>query len=123
MRLAPLQKLLEETVAFARRERGRLRLLCREELIELSTLGLRGLSMRAQPFLRAVEPLPAGEHGGEIGLAPFRMPGRFLEFGELREEGIDEFRDPPVAIGVLRPVIGDQCYARGDRLGGLARPE
>src|SRR6185369_8060036 len=100
-RLGPCQKLLEQPVALCRRGRRRLRLAGGKEFVELVALGLRRRRMHAQPFFRALEPLPARQHRCEIGLAPFRMPRGLLEFCEPRKERFDELLDAPVAIGIL----------------------
>src|SRR4029077_9561582 len=102
----PLQEFLEQPVALLRRQCGGLFAPAHEELLELVALGLRR-GIAAQPLLRALEALPARQHRGEVRLAPFRMARGSLEFGELREEIVDELLDAAVTIRALRPVERD----------------
>src|SRR5262249_23314384 len=97
----PLQELPEQPVAFRPGQRRGLLTAVRNELVELLALSLPGSIVLAQPFLRAGETRPARQNGGEIGLLPFRMTRRLLEFSEPREEVLDEPLNAPVAIGAL----------------------
>ena len=76
----PLEKFLEQPVALFGRKRGRLLAAPGKELVELLALGL-WRCVPAQPFLGALEALPARQHGGKVCFLPFRMARRFLEFG------------------------------------------
>src|SRR4051812_25584240 len=107
----PLEKFLEQPVAFARWQRSSLLAAAGEEIVELIALALRHAAALAQPLLGAFEALPTRQNRRQIGLAPFRMARRLLEFGEPREEVLDELLDATVTIRALRPVERDQPRA------------
>ena len=90
-----MQEFLEQAIALLGRQRGGLLAPADEELLELVALGLRR-GIAAQPFLRALEALPAGQHRGEVCFPPLRMPRCFLEFGEFWKKIIDEPLDAPL---------------------------
>src|SRR5262252_8335556 len=113
----PLQKVLEQLIAFGlgQRPAARLGRLSGLLLSSLLLLPLARQHLRAEireRCLGAVEPFPAPYRGEEIGLAPFRIARRLLKFGEFRKERFHEPVDALVAICALRPVVGDQ-HARG----------
>src|SRR4051812_11189756 len=81
----PLQEFLEQPVALLGGKRGRLLAPAGKELVELVALCLRR-SVAAQPFLGALEALPAGQHRREVRFLPFRVARGFLEFGQFWEK-------------------------------------
>src|SRR5882724_4531943 len=98
LHLRPRQEFLEQPVALLSRQCDRLGDALRQELAELIALGPRDLVALLQPLVRALEALPARHHGREVRLAPLRVTRRLLEFGEPREEHVDEFLDAAIAV-------------------------
>ena len=68
------------------------------------------ISVGGKPFGRGLKSDPARHFGRKIDFAPLGMPRRGVELIDLAEKRVDEFGDPLVPRGILRPSIGDkQC--------------
>src|SRR5262249_50105512 len=59
---------------------------------------------------------PAGQGGGKMGAGEVGVGGRFVGLGEFGERRFDELAAPPVTIGVLGPVVGDQDAGGRNRI-------
>src|SRR6267378_3698171 len=111
---APLQELFEQPVALVLRQASGRDIARRQELFELVAPSMAVLIARLlEPFVGALEPLPARQHGRQDRVVPLFMSWRLPEFVQAREEGFDKLVEAPIVIAVLRPVVGDHdCAAR-----------
>src|SRR5215217_4042483 len=120
-RLAPLHKFLKEPLAIGRCAGSVAGSPICQELIELVTCpGNHRRPIPLQPLLGSFETRPAGKCRGQICFAPFGMAWRLLEFGELREEMVDESLDAAIAVASLRPIVGEEHRSDRDRIDLLA---
>src|SRR4051812_14915866 len=118
---APLQELFEQPVALVLRQASGRDIARRQELFELVAPSMGALIARLlEPLLRALEPLPARQHGRQDRVVPLFMSWRLPEFVQAREEGFDKLVEAPIVIAVLRPVVGDHDCAARHRLDALA---
>src|SRR5712691_8863327 len=82
---APLQELFEQPVALVLRQASGRDIARRQELFELVAPSMGGLVTRLlEPFVGALEPLPARQHGRQDRVVPLLMSWRLPEFLQAR---------------------------------------
>src|SRR5262249_29053856 len=111
--LLPLHELLKQRLALGGIVASREPCLD-QELLELSALRFRRLSVAGEPIVGGLEALPSRNGQTDVGFLPFRMARRLPKFVKLGEERVYEAGDPVVALRVLRPVVTHQQNAGGD---------
>ena len=76
--------------------------------------------MFSEPLVGGFKTLPSRNFDIQTRLGPFRVTRWFVEFIELREKSIYEFRHPTIAIRFLRPIEAHEQYAGRKRVDRLA---